>query len=162
MFVVAWDCKYPWFALYFLLTGLPTWNRVHLEKLKVTQVPNKSPTFYGSRRFITVFTKVQHVPILTRCLQSTTFHPISLRSILILSSHLRLGLPSFFSLQVFRPKFCTHFSHACYVPRKSPYFISVVTIFQRNCTTISSELIVFVTGGDLELHFRRLITQPDV
>jgi hypothetical protein len=31
-------------------------------------------------------------------------------SILILSSHLLLGLPNGSSLQAFRPKFCTHFS----------------------------------------------------
>jgi hypothetical protein len=44
---------------------------------------------------------------------------ISERSTLILSSHLRLGLPSDFSLQVSRPKFCTHCSppYSCHLPR---------------------------------------------
>jgi hypothetical protein len=45
-----------------------------------------------------------------RRIQSTHFHPISLRSILILSFHLPLCLPRGFSLQVFRPKFSIHFS----------------------------------------------------
>jgi len=41
---------------------------------------------------------------------SLPFHPIFLRSILILSSHPHIVLRSFSSLQVFRQKFCTHFS----------------------------------------------------
>jgi hypothetical protein len=43
--------------------------------------------FYGTRRFITVFTRATSI-------QSIPSHPIPLRSILILSTHLRLGLPS--------------------------------------------------------------------
>jgi hypothetical protein len=38
-----------------------------------------------------------------------TLQPYSQRTILILSSHLRLGLPNGFSLQTFQPKFCIHF-----------------------------------------------------
>jgi hypothetical protein len=51
--------------------------------------------FYGIRRFITVFTTSRHWSLSwARWIQSTICHPISLRSILILSSHLRLSLPS--------------------------------------------------------------------
>jgi hypothetical protein len=47
-----------------------------------------------SLRFITVFTRACYSsPSWARCSQSTHFHPISLRYILI-SSHLCLGLPS--------------------------------------------------------------------
>jgi hypothetical protein len=52
-----------------------------------------------------------------RWLQSTHFHTISLRSILMLSCHLCLCLSRVFSLQVFRPIFYTHFSYACYMSR---------------------------------------------
>jgi hypothetical protein len=50
---------------------------------------------YGTRMFITVFTKFRHW---TRSwasqIQFASSIPVSLRSILMLSSHLRLGLPS--------------------------------------------------------------------
>jgi hypothetical protein len=45
--------------------------------------------------FLTMFTRARHWSLFwARWLQSTPSHTISLRSILILSSHLRLGLPS--------------------------------------------------------------------
>jgi hypothetical protein len=51
--------------------------------------------FYGTRRFITAFTWVLHRSLSwARSIQSLPSHPTSLRSILILSTHLRLGLPS--------------------------------------------------------------------
>jgi hypothetical protein len=45
-----------------------------------------------------------------RCIQSMSSHSISLRSILILSFHLRLGLLVVSFLQVFRPEFSMPFS----------------------------------------------------
>jgi hypothetical protein len=56
-----------------------------------------------------------------RWIQSTTSHSVSLKSILILSSHLRLGLPS----GVFPSDFPTeilyeyHLSHSCYMTSQS-------------------------------------------
>jgi hypothetical protein len=50
---------------------------------------------YGTRRFITEFTRALHLHLSwARPTQSKTFTPISKRSILMLSIHLRLGLPS--------------------------------------------------------------------
>jgi hypothetical protein len=77
------------------LTNQPT-NQLHgavlLQMLTVTQPVNKFPAFYGTRRFITVFTTACHWFLSwARYIQSTPSLPISLRSILILSSHLRLG-----------------------------------------------------------------------
>jgi hypothetical protein len=64
-----------------------------LEKLVVTQLVKKFPTFYETRRFITVFTRARHWSLSrARSTQSTLSHPTSLRSILI-SSHLRPCLP---------------------------------------------------------------------
>jgi hypothetical protein len=69
------------------------WSRL-LQKPRVTQLVKKFTVSYGTRRFITVFTRTRHwYPSWSRCTQSTTSHPISLRSILILSSHLHLGFP---------------------------------------------------------------------
>jgi hypothetical protein len=53
----------------------------------------KFPAFYGARMFITVFTTACHWSISwTRRIQFTLSHPISRRSILILSSHLCVSL----------------------------------------------------------------------
>ena len=74
---------------------LPPWCRVLLEKLTGLQLVKKFPAFYGTRRFITALTSLRH-PSLSwaSTIQSIYPHPISWRSILILSTHLRLGLPS--------------------------------------------------------------------
>ena len=53
------------------------------------------PAFHGTRRFITAFTSVRHLSLSWASpIQSIYPHPTSWRSILILSTHLRLGLPS--------------------------------------------------------------------
>ena len=71
------------------------WCRVLLEKLTGLQLVKKFPTFHGTRRFITAFTSVRHLSLSWASpIQSTYPHPTSWRSILILSTHLRLGLPS--------------------------------------------------------------------
>jgi hypothetical protein len=76
-----------------LLTYLRSWAL--LEKPPIVQPLKNFPAFYGTRRFITVFTRtLQWSLSWARSTQSTPSHPISLRSILILSTHLRLGLPS--------------------------------------------------------------------
>ena len=78
--------------LTYLLTPL---CRVLLEKLTVLQLVKKFPTFNGTRRFITALTSVRHLSLSWASpIQSTYPHPTSWRSILILSTHLRLGLPS--------------------------------------------------------------------
>jgi len=69
--------------------------RVLLEKLTGLQLVKKFSAFYGIRRFITTLTSVRHPSLSwTSPIQSTYPHPTSWRSILILSTHLRLGLPS--------------------------------------------------------------------
>jgi hypothetical protein len=51
--------------------------------------------FYETRRYDTVFTRAFHWSLSrATSIQSTPSHPISVRSLLILSTHLRLGLPS--------------------------------------------------------------------
>ena len=69
--------------------------RVLLEKLTDLQLVKKFPAFYGTRRFITAFTSARHLSLSwTSSIQSIPPHPTSWRCILILSSHLRMGLPS--------------------------------------------------------------------
>ena len=44
-------------------TALTQWSRIFLEKLTVAQLVQTLTAFYGTRRFITVFTRAQHVSI---------------------------------------------------------------------------------------------------
>ena len=74
---------------------LTPWSRVLLEKLTGLQLVKKFPAFHGTRRFITALTSVHHLSLSWASpIQSTYPHTTSWRSILILSTHLRLGLPS--------------------------------------------------------------------
>ena len=81
--------------MYFSTYLLTSWCRVLLEKLTGLQLVKKFPAFYGTRRFITSLTSVRHLSLSCASpIQSTSPHPTSWRSILILSTHLRLGHPS--------------------------------------------------------------------
>jgi hypothetical protein len=60
--------------------SITAWSRVLPEKLTGPQLLKKFCAFYGTRRFITIFTRARH--------------PSSRTFILVLSSHLSLGLPS--------------------------------------------------------------------
>ena len=74
---------------------LTPWCRVLFEKLTGLQLVKKLPAFYGTQRFITALKSARHLSLSwANPIQSTYPHPTSWRSILILSTHLRLGLPS--------------------------------------------------------------------
>ena len=69
------------------------WSRV-LEKLTGSLLVTKFPVFYGTRRLITTFTNACHLSLSSESsIQSMAPHPTSWRPILILSTHLLLGLP---------------------------------------------------------------------
>ena len=89
----AW---YTYYLLTYLLNYLlPLWSRVILEKLTCTQPVKKFPEFCGTHRFITAFTSAHHLSLsCARSIRSMPPHSNFWRSILILSSHLCLGLPS--------------------------------------------------------------------
>ena len=92
---------------------LTPWCRVLLEKLTGLQLVKKFPAFHGTRRFITALTSVRHLSLSWASpIQSTYPHPTFWRSILILSTHLRVGLPSGLSPSGF-PK-------TLYTPLSSP------------------------------------------
>jgi hypothetical protein len=66
-----------------------------LEKLTGLQLVKKCPAFYGTRRFLTALTSARHLSLSCASpIHSSHPHPTSWRSILTLSSHQRLGLPS--------------------------------------------------------------------
>jgi hypothetical protein len=75
-----------------------------LQQLISPRLVHKLPTVFGTRIFITQFTRARYFSLSARRIQSTPFSPVSLRLILISSS---LIYPSVFqgvSLQVSLPK----------------------------------------------------------
>ena len=93
---MTWTSTKHWSQVHgtYLLTYLLTpWCRVLLEQLTGLQLVKKFPAFHGTRRFTTALTSVRHLSLSWASpIQSTYPHPTSWRSILILSTHLRLGL----------------------------------------------------------------------
>jgi hypothetical protein len=74
--LLSWICK-P-----YLPTYLRSWAL--LEKLPIVQLLKNFPAFYGTRKFIIVFTRALHWSLSwDRSIQSILSQPISLRSILI-------------------------------------------------------------------------------
>jgi len=71
------------------------WSRALLEKLTDSQLVKKFSATYGTRIFIAALTSARHLSLSWASpTQSMPPHPTSWRSNFILSSHLRLGLPS--------------------------------------------------------------------
>ena len=73
---------------------IPPWSRVLPQKLTVTQLVKKSPACDGSRMFFTAFKNACHPSLSSARSIQLIPHSISLRSILILPSHLQLDLKS--------------------------------------------------------------------
>ena len=70
-------------------------RRVLPEKLTSSQLVKKFPAFYGTRMFITTFTSARHLSVSwARLVQPIPSHPTLWRPILMLVSHLRVGIQS--------------------------------------------------------------------
>ena len=87
---------YWYLLLTYLLTYLLTPRcRVLLENLTGLQLVKKFLVFHGTPRFIAALTSVRHLSLSWASpIQSINSHTTSWRSVLILSTHLRLGLPN--------------------------------------------------------------------
>ena len=122
------------YSLTYLLTSR---CRVLLEKLTGLQLVKKFPAFHGTRRFITALTSVRHLSLSWASpIQSIYPHPTSWRSVLILSTHLRLGLPSDLLPSGFPTKSLYTPSPHPYAPHAQP--ISFVTILSPAQCWVSS------------------------
>ena len=79
-------------TMHYLLTP---WSRVLLEKLTGSAAIQDIRRIFGTRMFLTILTSARHLSLSSaNSIQSPQPPPTSWRSILILSSHLRLGLPN--------------------------------------------------------------------
>ena len=116
---------------------LTPWCRVLLEQLTGLQLVKKFPAFHGTRRFITALTSVSHLSLSCAIpIQSIYPHPTSWRSILILSTHQRLRLPS----GLFPSSFLTK---TLYTPLSSPIHATcpthLILLHFITCTILGEE-----------------------
>ena len=96
-------------------------SRFLLEKLTGFRLVKTLNAFYGTRMFITPFTSVRHMSLSwARLMQFMPPLPTSRRSILILSSHPQLGLPSGLFPTDFPTETCMHLYSPPYVLHVSP------------------------------------------
>ena len=98
---------------------------LHAAELFLRNKSRNSPAFHGTRRFIISFTNARQLSLSwASSIQSILSHPTSWRSILILSSHLRLVLPKWcLSLRLphQNPVHVSPFPHTHYMSRPSHY-----------------------------------------
>ena len=97
-------------SLAYFMEQNPSWEA---NRLSASQ---EIPAFYGTRRFITAFTSSHHLSLSwASSIHSIPPNPNSWRSILILSSHISLGLPSALFLSGSLQKPCIHLysPHTC-------------------------------------------------
>jgi hypothetical protein len=125
-------------------TYLPNYTELFLLKPPVAQLSKNSPAFYGTWRSVTVFARARNWSLSwARLIQSMFSQPISLRSILMLSSHLRVVFLVF--LLTFPPKSYMHpSSPASYMPcpTHSPWHLVKSKIYDApSCAVLSSFLL---------------------
>jgi hypothetical protein len=111
------------------------------------QLLKNFPAFYGTQRFITVFTiALRRSLSWARTIQSIPHRP-SLRSVLLLSTHLRLGLPSGLS----PPGFLTNILYAFLVPIRAtcptPILINLGETYKMWNSLVCSLLQPHVTSS---------------
>ena len=123
----------------FITYVLTPWCRVLPKQPTGLQLVKKFSAFHGTRRFITALTNLRHLSLSWASpIQPTHPHPTSWRSILILSTHLRLGLPSGLLPSGFLTK-------TLYTPLSSPIVTTNTTgkLQSFNFYCISAKMCVF-------------------
>jgi hypothetical protein len=122
-----------------------------LQNLTVSHLVSKFPTHHDTRRFTTAFTGSRRQCLPKTRPSPTPSHPIYLRSIAILPSHSRLGLPSGPFPSGFPTKPRMSFPHTCHM--SSPHRPNN---FWRGTNDESPNYVIF-TILPIYLHIRDII-----
>jgi len=124
-------------------------SRALLEKPTGSAANQETPCIFGTRRFITVLTSARHLSLSSaNSIQSPQPLPTSWRSILILSSHLRLGIPNGLFPSGFPTRtLCTPLP--CPIRATCPAHLILLdfttsTIFGKEYRSLSSSLCTFL------------------
>jgi hypothetical protein len=131
------------------LTNSMQWNPSWKASMRSTT--QKLPANYGTQRLITMFTTTIHWclnwPKLINC---TPSHPISLKSFLLVSSHLFLGLTNALFCSTFLIKilyatlfYLTHITCSTHSPILSDHPKNVTTSKNHNASVTSSQAKIF-------------------
>jgi len=120
------------------------WSRVLPEKLAVPLLVKKFPAFYGTLRFITAFPRARYL-FYPKHVNSVYTPSTSWRSILILPSHLRLGIPS----DLFpaggshqNPVRTSHLPRTYHMPRPSHLDLVTRMVFGGKYRSLSSSFCI--------------------
>jgi hypothetical protein len=103
----------------------------------VSKIVKKFPAFYGTHRFMVSNRACILVLTLARWIWPTCSHPVALVSILILSSHQCLGIPSGFFPSCF-------FITTPYALLLSPLYATCTTSFRHTYT--ENNIMIVLTG----------------
>jgi len=147
------SCTY--YASYnYLLTP---WFRFLLEKLTGLQLVEKFPAFHETRKFITALMSFRHLSLSwANPIESLYPHPTSRISVLILSTHLRLGLPSGLLPSGFPTKTLTTPSpHPCGLHAQSISTFSILSpekYWVRFISHLATRFAISYTGRQKILH----------
>ena len=148
---------------YFLSFLLTPWSRILLERPIVFQQVKIFPAFYGTRMFVTAFTSAHHLSLSwATSMQSMPSHPTPWRSILLLYSYLRLGLPSGLFPSGLHTKPCIH-STSPVRATCSAHFI-LIDLVTRTMLVKECRCYVFLRSllQDWHLHQSAILTYTNI
>jgi hypothetical protein len=129
---------------------LTSW--ILLEKSPIAPLLKNFLKFCGTRKFITVFTRIRHWSLSrTRWIQSILHQHISLRCIFVLSLYLRQGLLTCLFPLVFSVKRRMHSFSPPWVLHSSPFSPFLTLLFQLNLAKSTNYKTPLYDGLNLSL-----------